>query len=74
MFLRIERQETLAVAMAHRISRDHFRIKSRPFRQEPQKIAVMPIGPIHHWRYTKSMRIHGIDMAQIAQDVLKKLV
>jgi hypothetical protein len=33
---------------------EHFCIKTRFAREEAMKIATMTIGPIHHWRDTKS--------------------
>src|SRR4029453_1034917 len=52
----IKPKQALAVAIEHRVRRDHLSVEKRPPRQEPQEVAAVAGGPLHHRRDTKAVR------------------
>ena len=64
----LKAQKPLAVAMADRLRRNHFRVKKSMRRELTVEDAAVPVGPIHHGRNGKAVAGRCHDGAHVAAD------
>ncbi len=48
MFGRVEPKQPLAVTVQHRLGGHHLGVQEGAPREEPQEIAAVAVGPLHH--------------------------
>ena len=56
MLLRREAEHALAIAVKHRVRGHHLGVEERALRDQPQEIAAVAVGPLHHRRHAKAVR------------------
>ncbi len=56
MLLGREAEHALAIAVEHGLRRHHLGIEEGPPRDQPQEVAAVAVGPLHHRRDTEFMR------------------
>src|SRR6185312_4958864 len=53
----IKPKHAFPVAIEYRVRRHHLCVQERPPRQQPQEVAAVAVGPLHHRRDAKTVRV-----------------
>ena len=58
MLIHMKPEQPVPIAAQHGIRRHHLGVEQRALGDEPQEVAAVPVGPLHHGRDAEAMFVH----------------
>ena len=58
MLIHMELEQPVPIAAQHGVRRHHLGVEQRALGDEPQEVAAVPVGPLHHGRDAEEMLVH----------------